>query len=262
VLRCKWNHSGRGTRRYFCNKGYEKYQIGISRCKTPRVDANNLEKPVAVYLTRVLNDPDMMRMKVRDYLADLDAKILEFRNMAQPFGDEIERIIAKIRRVRKLYIDGHIDESEYQETVAPLNEQLAALQARKATYDPAIAQMEELRRQKEAIEQALINGSLVATLSSLRGLRLFERRSEEEQLTCRRGGGVDGICATFYKEELAHTDFTRVLSWLSLGARVYPDKVKVEGLIPLDIPMDDVDISLPTLIRNQGYSEYNRLRLA
>ena len=41
-------------------------------------------------------------------------------------------------------------------------------------------------------------------------------------------------------------DFTQLLNVLSLSVWVYRDKIVVEGLIAMDIPMDDVMMDVPS----------------
>ncbi len=108
------------------------------------------------------------------------------------------------------------------------------------------------------------NGSLVAAISYLRGLTLLEARSETERLEMSgrnngHSGGIEAINARLYKGELGNMDFTKPLNLLSLNVWVYPDVVKVEGLIPLVIPMGGITVDIPRLNDAKGYSKNNRL---
>ncbi len=112
-----------------------------------------------------------------------------------------------------------------------------------------------------------MDGSLVTHISSLQGLKLLDALSEEERFEAyqnrkRQGysGGIAGINSTLYRGELGNMDFTWVLNLLSLNAKVYASKVKIEGLIPLEIPMDDVTISNFKVGRGGGASKINSLR--
>jgi hypothetical protein len=104
------------------------------------------------------------------------------------------------------------------------------------------------------------NGSLVAAISYLRGFTLLEARTEAERLNMCGGnnghsGGIEAINTGLYKGELGNMDFTKLLNLLSLNVWVYPEVVKVEGLIPLDIPMDNIIVDIPRLNDKMGASK-------
>ncbi len=125
---------------------------------------------------------------------------------------------------------------------------------------PATDQLQCLQDRKNSIAEALKNDSLVAAISSIRGMTLKSARSEEERRANyhnggSRPGGIAGINARLYKEDLGGLDFDKIINLLSLKVWVYPDSVKIEGLIPLEIPMDNIQPDIPKLSGPTGGSQ-------
>ena len=230
---------------------------------TPRVNANDVERAVATYLTRALSEPEQLEIAINNYLSGLESRIFEAGKTVRPLEQEIEEVRAKIKRANDLFIVGNLDQRAYGEVYGPLKQKLDNLEAKNGVSRPEREHLERLHQDKLAIQQAMENTSLVAAVSYLNGLTLLEVRPDEERHEMVRknnghSGGIAGINAINYTAELGTMDFTQVLNILSVNVWVSPTGIKVDGLIPMNIPMDDITVGIPKLNGGSGYSKNNQ----
>ena len=153
----------------------------------------------------------------------------------------------------KLFIQGKISEQQYEEITKPMAERAEHLESSVVAHDQTLAQISAMETNVRALHQALEDDTIIAWVSSLRGLELLHRRDDQEIQT--QDGreyypGVPGINGALYKSLLGNSTFSALLNWLDLSILVYTDRISLQGLIPADMPLDDVIIDPPVKVSN------------
>jgi len=221
---------------------------------------------VSTHLALALGNPHELGIAVDAYLSDLESKIGELERLARPLGEEISEVTSKIKRANKLFIDGNLSETEYQDHKTPLMEKLASLQADESSYGPRIEQFQFLHQRRSSIRRAIKDGSLVSSVSHLRGLNFREARSDSERFELiinspNRSYGIEAINNRLYKSDLGGMDFKKTLDFLQLKVLVYADKVTIDGLISIDIPNFGSEDEISGNNQSRGASMNNRSQM-
>jgi site-specific DNA recombinase len=240
-MRCRTNTNRFGKRVYYCHPR----ENPTRRCQTPRLTADDAERAVANALGIALADSEKLKTAVGKYLDEVHVNITELTNRMRPVEGDNEDLDTEFERAKRLFVKGHLTENQFDDTIRPIQERRARLDELRSQYEPVLTEIKGFESELKSINLAMEDGSLMARVSRLQGLKLLRERSSEEIVLLRRASrnrshGVQGIDRLRLEPLAGDSGFRETLNLLNVRIVVDRKWFGLEGAIPLDLPVERV----------------------
>lgn len=136
---------GRERRFYQCRSfNPSRAPEGVARCSTGHLVAEKIERELDHAIRRRLLDPDVLVAALGEYAASMDARWRAPAEDAASLAQRLTALESKRVRVLESYYEGLISKGDRDRRLAPLAEEVAALQRRMGTPAAAVpAALEE-----------------------------------------------------------------------------------------------------------------------
>lgn len=153
----KCRRNGQEGRRVYSCAGREgrAQPEGSHRCKTPRLDAEQLESAVFWNLKEMLSSPKAGRKAVEEYLSRLEAFQDEASKGLNPILERLQELDGKEARLDDLYVSGYIPRESFEERLAAIVGTRQTLVGERSRRQREIDVFEARRREIEQIRAAI-----------------------------------------------------------------------------------------------------------
>ena len=144
-----------GNRTYSCT-GREGHIVkDAPRCKSPRLNADQLEAAVVWYFNGILSSPQTGKKAVESYLSKLEALQEEAARGLGPILERLHELDQQEKRLGDLYVWGHKSREDFEEELAQILKVRQGLEAERRKQQREIDEFETRRAQIKQIRAAI-----------------------------------------------------------------------------------------------------------
>jgi hypothetical protein len=145
----------RGNRTYSCT-GREGHIVkDAPRCKSPRLNADQLEAAVVWYFNGLLSSPQTGKKAVESYLSRLEALQEEAARGLEPILERLHELDEQEKRLGDLYVWGHKSREDFEEEMAQVLKVRQSLEAERRKQQREIHEFETRRAEIKQIRAAI-----------------------------------------------------------------------------------------------------------